>query len=125
MMAMNPEQSTDMRVTAEEAIERSKEQARRVVDSYFDFLQKAIACIPTGATPLGDKLKSYSEKNIATARDYMHRLSRAKDFAEVPRVQVDFAQAQFNAFSGQARDLSEASTKAASDAPDTRFKNAA
>jgi hypothetical protein len=101
-MAMNPVQSTDMQVTAEEAIERSKEQARGVMDSYFDFLHKAIASIPTGATPLGDKLKSYSEENIATARNYMHKLSQAKDFGEVLRIQVDFAQAQFNADRGVA-----------------------
>ena len=124
-MAMDQRRFTDMQVTAEDAIERSKEQARGVVDSYFDFLQKAIAAIPTGVTPFGEKLKSYSEKNIATARDYMHRLSQAKDFREVLRIQVDFAQAQFNAFSQQAPDISEASTNAASDALDTRFKKAA
>jgi hypothetical protein len=124
-MAMNPAPSTDRQVTAEETIERSKEQARGVMDSYFDFLQKAIASIPTGGTPFGEKLKGYSEKNIATARDYMHKLSRAKDFREVLRIQVDFAQAQFNAYSGQAADLSEASSKAAADALKTRFKKVA
>lgn len=124
-MAMNLAPSTDMQVTAEEAIERSKEQARGVIDNYFDFLHKAIASIPTGGTQFGEKLKLYSEKNIATARDYMHKLSQAKDFREVLRIQVDFAQAQFNAFSGQAKDLTEASTKAASDALDTRFKKVA
>jgi hypothetical protein len=36
-----------MQVTAEEAIERSKEQARGVIDNYFDFLHKAIASIPS------------------------------------------------------------------------------
>jgi hypothetical protein len=122
-MATNPVPSTDMQVTAEKVIERSKEQARGVMDSYFDFLRKAVASIPTGGTPFGEKLKSYSEKNIATARDYMHKLSQAKDFSEVLRIQVDFAQAQFNAFSGQAMDLSEASAKAASDVLDARFQN--
>ena len=42
-MAMKPIPSTDMQVTAQEAIERRKDQARRVMDSYFDFLHKAIA----------------------------------------------------------------------------------
>ena len=107
-----------------EAIERSKEQARGAIDSYFDFLHKAVS-ISTGGIPFGEKLKSYSEKNIAIARDYMHKLSQAKDFREVLRIQVDFAQVQFNAFSGQAWDLSEASSKAASDALDTRFKKVA
>jgi hypothetical protein len=121
-MAMNPVPSTDLQVTAEEAVERN---ARGVVHSYFDFLHKAIASIPTGGTQFGEKLKSYSQKNIASARDYMHKLSQAKDFREVLRIQVEFAQAQFNAFSEQASDVSEASTKAATDALDTRRKKVA
>lgn len=71
-----------------------------MMDSYFDLLAKATASIPTGGTQLGEKLKSYSERNIATARDYMRKLSQAKDFGEVLRIQADFAQAQFNAFTG-------------------------
>ena len=122
-MAMVP--STDMQATAEETIERSKEGAHGLMDSYFDFLDKAIASIPVGGTQFGGKLKGYSERNIATARDYMHKLSQAKDFREVLRIQVDFAQAQFNAFSGQARDLSEAYAKTATDALKTRFKKVA
>ena len=114
-----------MQARVEETIQRSKEEARRVIDSYFDLLHKAIASIPTGGTQFGEKLKSYSERNIATARDYMHKLSQAKDFREVFRIQVDFAQAQFNAFSGQARDLSEAYTKTAPDVLNTPFKKVA
>jgi hypothetical protein len=119
IMAMNPVPSTG---AAQEGIERRKEQE---MDSYFDFLHKAIASIPTGGTPFGENLKSYSEKNIATARDYMHKLSHAKNFGEVLRIQVDFAHAQFNAFSGQAMDLSEASAKATPGERDTRFKKVA
>jgi len=122
-MAMNV--ITDMQETAEEPVERSKEEARGVMDRYFDFLHKGIASIPMEGTQFGEKLKSYSERNIATARDYMHKLSQAKDCREVLRIQVDFAQAQFNAFSGQASDLSEAYTKTAPDALNTRFKNVA
>ena len=116
---------TDMQATAGETIERIQKEARGVVDSYFDVLQKAIASIPTGGTQFGEKLKSYSEKNIATARDYMHKLSQAKDFGEVLRIQVDFAQAQFNAFSGQAEMLAKDYTKTASDALNTPFKKVA
>jgi hypothetical protein len=124
IMAMNMIPVADQ-ATAGEAIEHSKEEARGVMDSYFDFLHKAIASIPTDGMQFGEKLKSYSESNIATARDYMHRLSQAKDFGEVLRIQVDFAQAQFNAFSGQSRDLSEAYAKTTIDALNTRFKKVA
>jgi hypothetical protein len=116
---------TDMHASADETMERTKEQARRMMESYFDLLAKAAASIPTGGTRLGEKLKSYSERNIATARDYMRKLSQAKDFREVLRIQADFAHAQFNAFTGQARDLSEAYTKTAADALNTSFKKVA
>jgi hypothetical protein len=102
---------TDTKGTTEETIEGSKEEDRGKMDSYFDFLQKAIASIPTGGTQFGERLKGYSQRNVATAREYMRKMSRAKDFREVLRIQADFAQAQFNAFSGQASDLSEVHTE--------------
>jgi len=117
-MAMNVLPLTDMQA----AIERSKEEGRAVMDSYFDLLGKAIASIPTGGTQFGEKLKSYLETNVVAAREYMRKLNQAKDFMEVLRTQIDFAQAQFNAFSGQARDLSETNTKAATTALNTPFK---
>jgi hypothetical protein len=115
----------EIETAVEETIERRQEETRRMVDSYFDFLQKAIASIPSGGTPFGEKLKSYSQTNIETARDYMRKLSQAKDFREVLRIQSDFARAQYSAFSGQAFDLSEAYTKAAADTLNTPLKKAA
>ena len=115
----------DIQATAVETIERSKEESRRIVDNYFDFLQKAISSIPTGGTQFGEKLKSYSQTNVETARDYMRKVSRAKDFREVLRIQGDFARAQFNAFNAQAFDLSEAYTKRPIDSLDTPFKKIA
>jgi hypothetical protein len=40
-----------------EAIERSKEQARGAIDSYFDFLHKAIVSISTGGDAVWRKAK--------------------------------------------------------------------
>ena len=54
-------------------------------------------------------------RNIVAARDYMHRLSLAKDFTEVVRIQTEFMQSQFNAFGEQAKGLGEAYTKTAAD----------
>lgn len=115
-MAMNLLPLTEIESKPEEPIEQSKEEGFAVMDSYFDLLGKAIGSIPTGGTQFGEKLKSYLETNVATARDYMRKLSQARDFREVVRTQIDFAQAQFNAFTGQARDLSETYTKTAADA---------
>jgi hypothetical protein len=65
------------------------------------------------ATELGEMLKNYAEKNIAAAQGYVNKLSQAKDFQDVIRVQTEFMQMQFNAFSEQTKGLSETFTKAA------------
>jgi hypothetical protein len=115
----------DWQATSEGVIEQTKKEACGAMDNYFDFFHKAIASIPTDGTQIGEKLKSYSEENIAVARDYMRKLSQAKDFTEVVRIQLDFAHAQFNAFSGQATGLSEAYAKTAADAVSKPFKKVA
>ena len=51
--------------------------------------------------------------------------NEAKDFTEVAQIQLDLAHAQFNAFSGQAKGLSEAYTKTAADAVSKPFKKVA
>jgi hypothetical protein len=55
----------------------------------------------------------------------MRKLSQAKDFAEVARIQTDFMQSQFSAFGEQAKGLGEAYTKAAADAVNKPFKKVA
>jgi hypothetical protein len=110
--------------TIARAFEHRGEDARVAVDRYFDFLHTAISSIPTAGTQFNEKLKHYSEINVEAARDYMHKLRQATDFAEVLRIQVAFAQAQYNAFSGQAKELAEAFTKEAG-ALKTPLKNAA
>ena len=52
------------------------------MNKYFDFLQKTVSSYPLGDTELGGKAKDCAEKNITMARDFMHKLSRAKDFLE-------------------------------------------
>jgi hypothetical protein len=130
---MSQELLKDWQATSEEAIEQTKEEARGAMDNYFDFLHKTISSCPTGGTQLGEKLKSYFEKNIAVARDYirklsqakMRKLSQAKDFTEVVRIQTDFMQFQFNAFGEQAKGLGEAYSKTAADAVIKPFKKVA
>jgi hypothetical protein len=111
-----------LKSTAEEAVEETREQARGAMDSYFDFLHKTVSSCPSGGTELGEKLKGYAETNIAAARDYMHKLSQAKDFTDVVRIQTEFIQSQFNAFGEQTKSLGEAYSKAAADTVSKPFK---
>jgi hypothetical protein len=105
----------DWQATSERAIEQTKAEARGAMDSYFDLLQRTISSCPTGGTQLGEMVKDYSERNIAATREHLRKLSQAKDFTEVVRIQTDFMQSQFNAFGEQAKGLSEACSKTAAE----------
>ena len=93
------------------------------VDAYFDFLKKAISSSPSGGTEFGEKLKSYSEKNIATTHEFIKQLTQAKDFQDMVRIQTEFVQTLLNTFGEQTKSLGEAYTKAAADTFKTPFKN--
>jgi len=112
-MASDTKPLQQLNTQAKQAIDQTTEQARGAVDMYFDFLRKAISSYPTGGTEVGEKLKSYAEKNVALMHEHVQRLSRAKDFQEIVRRQTEFMQTQLESFGKQVRDISEASTKAA------------
>ena len=71
---------------------QAKEQALAVTDDYFNFLRKTISSYPSGATEFGKGLKGYAEKNIIAVQEFVHKLSEAKDFQEVFRLQTAFMQ---------------------------------
>jgi len=112
----------DLNANAKRAVEQTMEQTRGALDNYFNFIQKTFLSYPAGGTELGEMLKNYAEKNIAAAQEYVNKLSQAKDFQDVIRVQTEFMQMQFNAFSEQTKRLSETFTKAATGAVQTGFQ---
>ena len=69
-----------------------------------------------GDTGLGGKAKDCAEKNITMARDYLHKLSRAKDFLEAVPIHTEFMQSQLGFMGEQIKSLGEIYTKAATEA---------
>lgn len=94
-------------------VQQTMEQARGAVDTYFDFLKKTISSSPSGGTEFGEKLKSYTEKNIATTHEFITQLTKAKDFQDMVRIQSEFMQTLLNAVGEQTKGLGEAYAKAA------------
>ena len=123
MMAKVRNPLEELNVTAKKAVEQTTEQTLGVVDNYFNFLQKTISAFPSGGTDLGEHLKDYAEKNIAASREYMHKLSQAKDFQDIVRIQTEFMPTQLSAFGQRTKTLGEAFTKAATDAGKTPLKS--
>src|ERR1035438_1038781 len=107
-MAKDAKPLEDLKANAERALEQTMEQTRGAVDKYFHFLQKTISSYPSGGTDLGEKLKSYAEKNIAATHEFVLKLSQAKDFQDVVRIQTEFMQTQMNAFGEHTKNLGEA-----------------
>ena len=87
------------------------EQTRKAMESYLDFFQKNIKASPWLDTDLNQRMKTFTEQNIAAASEFAQKASSAKDFQDFWRIQTEFMQAQWKAFTEQTKDLSEAATK--------------
>jgi hypothetical protein len=106
---------SDWNITLDQFMEQVREEVRKAVDKYFDFLQKTVSSHPLGDTELGGKAKDIAEKNIAIARDYAHKLSRANNLLEAVPIQAEFMQSQLGSFGEQIKSLSEIYTKTAAE----------
>jgi hypothetical protein len=106
-----------------QSVEETKARALNAVDTYFEFLNRAISSLPSGGTEFGEKLKTFTEKNVVTTQQFVRQLSQAKDFQEVFRVQAEFVQAQMQTFAEQAKTLAEAFTKTATSEVKMPFKS--
>ena len=98
---------------AEQVVEKSIDQTRGALDNYFSFMQNAFSFYPVGGTELAENMNRYTTQNISAARDFVHKLSQAKDFQDIIRIQTEFMQTQFSVFVEQTKNLTEAFTKAA------------
>ena len=110
-MAKDKQPFEDLSETAAQAVEQNMEKARGAMDNYFSFLQNI-----WGSNDLTEKMKTYTERNISAYTECVGKLSQAKNFQEVIRIQTEFMQTQLSSFTEQARSLGEAYTKAATGA---------
>lgn len=98
----------DGRAEAQRAVEQTMEQARSAVDNYFTFVQNIISSYPSGGTELGEKLKSSAQKNLTVTYEFVQKLSHAKNFNDIIRIQTEFVQTQLELFGEQAKSIGEA-----------------
>lgn len=98
------------------ATKQAMKQAYGAADQHFEFLKKNLGLIPTGGTEVGEKLKSYAEKNITSIQGFLKSLSEVNDFQQAMRIQTEFMHSQLNAYREQTKSLAEAYTKSQIDA---------
>ena len=74
-----------------------------------------------GNTNLNRILLSNATQNVTATIAFVQRLTRARDFQEVVKIQTEFMEAQMQWFNEQAKILGEIYTKAAEDAVKAPF----
>ena len=109
---------TDMR----KMTEQSMQQVRTAINGYLQFFQHAIPGNVMGGSQLSNKVLGYAERNVASAFELAQRLVQVRDFQSLTTLQMEFIQAQMQAMTEQAKDLSETAAKALTDAAKTPTK---
>ena len=93
-----------------------EERTKHAMENYFGWLQNTMSTLPWSNTNLNRILLSNATQNVTATFAFMHKLSQAKSFQEVVKIQTEFMEKQMNSFSEQAKIISETYTKAAQDA---------
>jgi hypothetical protein len=101
--------------TARHAAEHSMEQSQGAMENYFSWLQKTMSVLPWSNTNLNRILLKHATQNVTATFAFVQKLSQAKNFQEVVKIQTEFMQSQMNLFNEEAKILGEMYTKAAAE----------
>ena len=98
-----------------------EERAKHAMETYFSWLQNAMSAVPWSNTNLNRILLNNATQNITATLAFVQKLSQAKNFQEIVRIQTEFMETQMNSFNEQTKILGETYTNAAKDAMKTPF----
>ncbi len=99
------------------------EEMTKQTQDYIGWLQKTMSTFPWSNTNLNRILVSKATQNVTAAFAFMQKLSQAKNFQDIVKIQTEFMETQMNSFNEQAKLLSEIYTKAAKDAMKGPFRS--
>jgi len=94
-------------------VEQTVEEVRGAEENFFSVLQKTTSSFPW-IVDLNKKLQSYAEQHFTAALEFGHKLSQAKDFEDLGRIQIEFIKMEMQSFGDQATDFAKTYTSAAS-----------
>ena len=95
--------------------EQITKQTQEVMDNYFDWLQKITSALPWSNTNLNRILLNHATQNVTATFAFLQKLSQAKNFRDVVKIQTEFMAMQMNSFNEQAKTMGEIYTKAAAE----------
>jgi hypothetical protein len=86
------------------------------METYFSWLPNVMSAFPWSNTNLNRVLLKNATQNVTATFAFVQKLSQARNFEEVVKIQTEFMETQMNSFNEQAKILGEIYTKAAADA---------
>jgi hypothetical protein len=101
---------------AQQTAEQMTKQTQGAVENYFGWLQGTMSTFPWSNTNLNRILLSNVTQNVTATFALVQKLSQARNFQEVIKIQTEFMETQMDLFNEQAKILSEIYAKAAKDA---------
>lgn len=115
-MAKNNKPLEAFAVVSAQTPEQMTTQAQSAMENYFGWLQNTMSMFPWSNTNLPTILLNNATQNVTAVYEFVQKLSQAKNFEEVVKIQTRFMEAQMNSFNDQAKILGEIYSKAAQDA---------
>ena len=115
-MAKDKEPLEAFTATVEHTAEQMTAQTQGAMENYFGWLQTTMPTFPWSNTNLNRILLSNATQNVTATFAFVQKLSQAKNFGEVVKIQTEFMEMQMHSFNEQARILGELYSKAAQDA---------
>ena len=100
---------------------QTAEQITKQTQDYFGWLQKTMSALPWSNTNLNRILVSHATQNVTATFSFVQKLSQAKNFQDVVKIQTEFMNAQMQWFNEQAKILGEIYSKAGEDAVKAPF----
>ncbi|MGA8654327.1 MAG: phasin family protein [Xanthobacteraceae bacterium] len=104
-------------------VEQSVAQARAAFDGIANAATQAVShwqgqahAARAGASEIAHKSMAYAEQNMAATFDFAQQLMRAKDPAEVMRLQQEYIARQMQTLSTQTHELGQSAAKIVMDA---------
>jgi hypothetical protein len=92
---------------ARQAAEQMTERTQDAIANYFSWLQNAMQASPWGNTDLNKKLMNYATEAATAPLSFVHKLSQAKNFEDVVKIQTEFVKAQTDSFNERAKEIGE------------------
>ena len=103
--------------------EQSVAQARQAFDGFLQAANQAMGQFQGQAKAarsvtqeIAQKSMTYAEQNVAATFDFAQKLMRAKDAAELMRLQSEYLSRQMQTISAQVQDLGQSAAKMAMEA---------